>query len=137
MGHSLLIHLLANPAARITAIDISGQYASPAVDVLRKRFPRSSINLIIADSLTGLAQVSSRPELFHIDGGHYEDLIASEYSYITGNLCNKVREIIFDDVIVCGSLVSRILLGHHWRVMEYELSDCPSANAYFSLHSVQ
>jgi len=70
MGHSILIMLLANPKVHITAIDISDVYSKPSIEYLKKKFPKSKINLIIGDSRKEIKNLKGNFDLIHLDSSH-------------------------------------------------------------------
>lgn len=109
MGHSILIMLLANPKIHITAIDISGQFATPSLEYLQKQFPESKINLIINNSLNVLKNMKERFDLFHVDGAHSHAVILKEFLFLINLSKNKNVKILFDDVSCMPYLKNNIL----------------------------
>jgi len=98
MGHSQLIMLLANPTMKIVSIDIDGTYSSPAVQVLKKYFPESILELHIGDSvklLESLVNIGDNKWSFiHIDGDHTPSVIRKEYELVK----QYTNTIVFDDI---------------------------------------
>ena len=86
-GHSSLQILQNNPSIeRILLFDINTHpYVENAVNILRERFPRTSITLILGDSTKTILNfnMNEKYDLIHIDGGHskkvaYADIINSK-----------------------------------------------------------
>lgn len=69
-GHSLLIALLANPHARIIAVDTC-QYSHtrPCVEYLQSQFP-GRIQLCVGSSRDVLPSMKTEFDMIHVDGDH-------------------------------------------------------------------
>jgi hypothetical protein len=132
MGHSLLIMLLSNPQLKITCIDISDQYALPAVNILNKYF-NNAIRFIHSDSLSALQKMTDKFDFFHVDGYHYNDYITNEFTLIKSlnSMANKVLYIIFDDQENLTKLQQEI--GIHYKILRKITPNCRWNNVYFEI----
>lgn len=98
MGHSILIMLLANPKAHITAIDISNIYSGPSIEYLKKKFPKSKINLIIGDSRNEIKNLKGSFDLIHLDSSHSLKKSLQEFNLLIKLKKKKFFKILFDDI---------------------------------------
>ena len=133
MGHSLLIMLLANPELDITCIDISDKFTKPAIEVLRRHFPKSNINFILGDSADVLPKMNNDIfDLFHIDGTHND-----EYATMEFNNCRRMYDsnlpfrVFLDDVDDCQQLVQYI--DTNFDVVKKHVPNCIYKNMYLEL----
>ena len=97
MGHSQLIMLLSNPKLKIVSIDIDNTYSQPAINVLKKYFPDSVLELHIGDSLQLLSKLLPEETnwgYIHIDGDHTPHVIKEEYNLVKP----FTNTIVFDDI---------------------------------------
>ena len=100
-GHSLLIMLDINPQATYYLFDIGiHTYTSRCVDYIKKQYPDANINIIYGDSKITLpafiANENKKFNVIHVDGGHDDDCVKSDYLYSL-KLVADSGYIIFDD----------------------------------------
>lgn len=133
LGHSLLIMLAANPKLRVTTIDLDKTYAGPAVEVLKRHFPKAKIDFRHGHSLNVLPQITETYDLFHIDGTHEPHQVAKEWKALLAHRSSDLVKVIIDDVDADGiwDMVDQIKSGA--RVIEEEVPDCRWRNAYYAL----
>jgi hypothetical protein len=132
MGHSLLIMLLANPALKITCIDISDEYTGPAVNILNKYF-NNAITFIHMDSLTALKGCSQTFDFFHIDGRHDNNYIKNEFEEIRhlNNRNDNILRVLFDDQDCLISFQHE--LNTQYRVIKKVIPSCAWNNIYYEI----
>jgi hypothetical protein len=133
LGHSLLIMLAANPQLRVTTIDLDNTYAAPAVDVLKRHFPKAQIDFRHGHSLNVLPQITETYDLFHIDGTHEPHQIAKEWKALLTRRSTDLVKVVIDDVDADSiwGVVDQIKAGG--RVVEEEVPDCRWRNAYYAV----
>lgn len=133
LGHSLLIMLVANPKLRITTIDLDSTYAAPAVEVLKKHFPKARVDFRHGHSLNVLPQITETFDLFHIDGTHEPHQVAKEWKAVLARRSSNLVKVVIDDVDADGiwGVVDQIKAGS--RVIEEEVPDCRWRNAYYAV----
>lgn len=133
LGHSLLIMLAANPRLRVTTIDLDSTYAAPAVDVLKRHFPKAQINFLHGQSLNVLPQITETYDLFHIDGTHEPAQVAKEWKALLARRSSNLVKVVIDDVDADGiwGVVDQIKSGA--PVVEEEVPDCRWRNAYYAV----
>lgn len=133
LGHSLLIMLTANPELRVTTIDLDKTYAGPAVEVLKRHFPKAQIDFRHGHSLSVLPQVTETYDLFHIDGTHEPQQVAEEWKALRPRRSSDLVKVVIDDVDADGiwGVVDQIKGGA--RVVEEEVPACRWRNAYYAL----
>lgn len=91
VGHSTAIMLLANPYSTICVFDLGEHpYTIPAFNYLKSVFGRRLRYICLGDSTVTLPQfINQNPflrfDLLHIDGGHTEDVLTSDFEN-----CNKL-----------------------------------------------
>lgn len=99
MGHSVFIMLLANPRLKITTIDITGQFARPAIKYLQSQFTKSQLTFCKGDSLSVLRTIKNKNyDLFHIDGMHGDFYNSQEFLIIKKFVKKNTIKVIFDDL---------------------------------------
>lgn len=132
MGHSLLIMLLSNPQLKITCIDISNEFALPAINVLNKYF-NNAITFVHSDSLTALKKIENKFDFFHIDGHHDNDYISNEFYFIQklNNRSDNVLKIIFDDQECLTNLQNDIC--NKYNIINKIIPNCSWNNVYFEI----
>ena len=132
MGHSLLIMLLSNPNLKITCIDISDEYAKPAVKILNKYF-NNAITFIHNDSLNALKEINSKFDFFHIDGDHDENYIAKEFEYCIklNNSPDNILTIIFDDLCCLRNL--QYYIDNNLNVIKNIIPNCSFNNIFYEI----
>lgn len=109
-GHSAALMLLASPHSKLTLFDIGEhRYTRPALECLMRTFPGRVEAMYFGDSRCMLpAFVTSRAvappaaspppfDLVHIDGGHTEDVLASDFE-CCARLVAPVHTVVIDDV---------------------------------------
>jgi hypothetical protein len=122
MGHSILIMLLANPAASITCIDINDKYSVPAINYLKRKFPHSKINFIKGNSLNILPDLIEKFDFFHIDGAHLNHIIAKEFIHCIKLSKDENLRMILDDIDSCLKVKENIKLSFPNSIFEIPLS---------------
>lgn len=132
MGHSLLIMLLSNPNLKITCIDISDEYAKPAVKILNKYF-NNAITFIHNDSLLALKDLNIKFDFFHIDGLHDENYITKEFEYCLklNNSSDNTFKIIFDDLCCLKNL--QYYINNNYNVIKNIIPDCNWNNIFYEI----
>ena len=135
MGHSLLIMLLANPTLKITCVDISDEYARPAVAVLNRHF-NNAITFLHGPShevLMKLRSDGNKYDLFHIDGQHEVDYVRNELEECVrmSDSPDNVVRIVFDDQECLNSLQKEF--DTRYRVLSKEIPKCSWSNAYYEI----
>ena len=132
MGHSLLILLLSNPNLKITCIDISDEYAKPAVKILNKYF-NNAITFIHNDSLLALKDLNIKFDFFHIDGLHDENYITKEFEYCLklNNSSDNTFKIIFDDLVCLNKL--QYYINNNYNVIKNIIPDCNWNNIFYEI----
>jgi len=133
LGHSLLIMLAANPKLRVTTIDLDKTYAGPAVEVLKRHFPKAQIDFRHGHSLNVLPQITEAYDLFHIDGTHEPHQVAKEWKALLARRSSDLVKVVIDDVDADGiwTVVDQIKGGG--RVVEEEVPNCRWRNAYYAM----
>ena len=124
--------LLSNPKLQITCVDISDEYALPAINVLNKYF-NNAIHFIHSDSLTALKKIDKKFDFFHIDGHHANDYITNEFNLIQklNNRPDNVLRVIFDDQECLPKLQKDIYFKHN--VINKIIPNCSWNNVYFEI----
>lgn len=132
MGHSLLIMLLSNPELKITCIDISDEYAKPAIKILNKYF-NNQITFIKNDSLIALEKINDKFDFFHIDGCHDENYIIKEFLYCIklNNSSDNILKIIFDDLGCLRNLQNYI--DNNFNIINNIIPNCDWTNIYYEI----
>jgi hypothetical protein len=103
-GHSALLALSSNPRLEYYGVDImSHAYTAQCVDFLKGEFP-GRLHLFTGDSREVLPWLVSRRaelsfDIFHIDGGHTDDVARSDVSNCI-RICSgeRGRHILLDDI---------------------------------------
>lgn len=130
MSHSLLIMLLSNPNIEITCIDIDDKYSLPTTEYLKKRL-NANITFIKGDSLKVLPRLTTKFDLFHIDGAHNIDFVKKEFELCKNLSSSKEMEVIFDDYDAISQIKSIISLNH--EILEQIIPNCNWKNSYLKL----
>lgn len=95
-GHSLLLMLLANPALRITAIDIDDSIAGPAVKYLNSVFG-DRIHFIKGDAVETMRSLPlDTYDMVHIDADHNDAAVTAQF-FASLPLAKKDATVVFDD----------------------------------------
>jgi len=131
MGHSLLIILMANPAAKITSIDIDDKYSLPVIKYLQKEFPNSKINFLKGNSLNVLKNLKEKYDLIHIDGAHKNKIVTKEFYYCMNLTRQTIAEFIFDDKDNIQPLTNNIVNG--FKIIDYIYPKCIHGNLYMKI----
>lgn len=134
VGHSLLIMLLSNPNLKITCIDISDEYAKPAINVLNKYF-NNAVKFIHNDSLKELPilrEQEKKYDFFHVDGCHKKNYPTYEFNHIL-KLNNKhdSLQILFDDKSCMKELIKYI--ENNYEIIKKVDPNCTWSNIYYEL----
>jgi len=103
--HSLLLMLLVNPDAEYLLFDLNcHQYTVPTINYIKSAFPNAKINVIFGNSVETIKNyiVENQNELnsydlFHLDGGHTEDIFSHDYHHSKLLLNKENGIVIFDD----------------------------------------
>ncbi len=98
-GHSLLLFLMKQPAAHYVVFDICmHSYVKPCFEYLKSQFPQATLELIEGDSMQTVENYRTDElfDLIHVDGGHAEEVAASDMKHAV-RLCRKGGYIILDD----------------------------------------
>ena len=130
MGHSLLIMLLANPKIKITCVDISDEYAVPAINVLIEKL-NADITFIKGDSLTELSKLNQKYDMFHIDGAHYLEYVEKEFNLCANLSSSDIIRVVFDDYNAVSSI--RNILLKEYTIIKQMTPHCDWNNSYFEL----
>ena len=103
--HSLLLMLLVNPDAEYLLFDLNyHQYTVPTINYIKSAFPNTKINVIFGNSVETINKyIMENPndlnsyDLFHLDGGHTENIFAYDYHHSKFLLNKENGIVIFDD----------------------------------------
>lgn len=103
--HSLLLMLLVNPDAEYLLFDLNcHQYTVPTINYIKSAFPNAKINVIFGNSVETIKNyIVENPnelnsyDLFHLDGGHTEDIFSHDYHHSKLLLNKENGIVIFDD----------------------------------------
>lgn len=103
--HSLLLMLLVNPDAEYLLFDLNcHQYTVPTINYIKSAFPNAKINVIFGNSVETINKyIMENPnelnsyDLFHLDGGHTENIFAYDYHHSKFLLNKENGIVIFDD----------------------------------------
>jgi len=131
LGHSLLIMLAANPRLRATTIDVEATFSAPAVEVIKKHFPKALVNFVHGDSLASVPKLIDTYDLFHIDGTHEPAQVQREWQAVLRRRSSNFVRVVFDDVDTIWSVVDEIKGATH--VVEEAVPDCRWRNAYYAV----
>ena len=131
LGHSLLVMLAANPKLRVTTIDIEDTFAAPAVEVIKRHFPKAKIDFVHGSSLVVLAKLADTYDLFHIDGTHEPPQVQQEWQAVLLRRSSNLVKVVFDDVDTIWSVVDDIKRSS--AVVEEVVPDCRWRNAYYAV----
>jgi len=132
MGHSLMIMLIANNYLSATCIDIDDTFSKPAIDYLKKSFPKSNIEFIKGNSLDILKVLKKKYDLFLIDGTHRNTQVTREFSYCINNLLNsKTVDFVLDDILHAEPLKNNIFST--FNIIEKNLPNVPGGNILFRI----
>lgn len=98
-GHSLLLMLMANPEARITAVDpCYWSHTKPCIEYLQSSFPLSKIKLLpfTSEKVVDAHFIEKNAfDLVHVDGAHgYTECLSD----IEWSLIMNPKTIVFDDI---------------------------------------
>jgi tetratricopeptide (TPR) repeat protein len=101
-GNSLLIMLDSNPNAEYLLFDLNNhKYTQPCIEYIKKQYPNTKITIIYGDSKETMPKfLEENPneintyDLIHIDGGHNDMEVQSDYLYSNKLGCGQM---IFDD----------------------------------------
>lgn len=102
-GHSTAIMLLANPNSKITVFDLGEHpYTVPALEYLGEVFPGRIRAAYLGDSRETLPRfVKDEPEarfdLLHIDGGHTEEVLSSDFEWCSRIAKPGMHRVVIDD----------------------------------------
>jgi hypothetical protein len=132
IGHSLLIMLMANTELKITCVDISDEYARPAIKVLNRYF-NNRVTFMHMDSLSALKILVDSNEhfdFFHIDGDHVNEVITKEF-LLCKHLSPKIMNIIFDDQGNMTTLQNNI--EKEYNILLKIIPDCPWSNLFYQI----
>lgn len=132
MGHSLLIMLLSNPELKITCVDVTSEFALPAVTVLNKHF-NNAINFIHSDSISALKTLDQKFDFFHIDGDHDNNYVENEFDLLIklNNRLGNTLRIIFDDQECLLFLQDKI--GKRYNIIKKYIPNSLWSNVYFEI----
>jgi predicted O-methyltransferase YrrM len=96
-GHSLLLMLEVNPTAEYVLFDIGiHRYTQPCVEYIQSQFPNTSIRITYGDSKETLPLCNEEFDFIHVDGGHNEPEVISDYTE-SMRLIRANCPIVFDD----------------------------------------
>jgi hypothetical protein len=131
MGHSALIMLLANPRLHFTGIDISDQYAAPAMSYLQEVFPEATLKFICQDSIGVLPP--QKFDLFHIDGDHSAATITGEFKLSRQLIDTTKKQIayIFDDYNGFPEAINQLISTY--AAKDVVLPNCAWRNIAFNI----
>lgn len=87
-GHSLLLMVETNPSAEYLVFDLNiHKYTEHCLNYIREQYPDTKITSVFGDStLTVGEYISNNPnemhkyDLIHIDGGHDDDVVISDFN---------------------------------------------------------
>lgn len=133
MGHSLMLMLIANNYLSATCIDIDDTFSKPAVEYLKKSFPKSNIEFLKGNSLNILKTLKKKYDLFLIDGTHRNTQVTREFDYCINNLISSNEvDFVLDDISHAEPLKKNIFST--FQITEINLPNVPGGNLLFRVN---